>query len=81
MAIPGFTADFSLASVRAHSMGGVSAALGDAGKVVPQQWLDCALACQRSWSDCITRCSWWEWVVGSCPPKCRVEWVMCMRRC
>lgn len=81
MAIPGFVADFSLLpSVRVHPMIGVSAALGDAGKVVPQQ-LDCLIGCQLSWSDCLNRCSWWEWVIGSCPPKCRIEWLKCVRGC
>jgi hypothetical protein len=82
MAIPGFTADSSLLlSVRARSMIGVSAASGDAGKVVPQQWLECTQACQQSWSDCLNSCSWWEWVTGACVPKCGGEGALCQYRC
>jgi hypothetical protein len=82
MAIPGFSADSSLLpSVRVRSMTDVSVASGDAGKVVPQQWVDCTLVCQSSWSACLSNCSWWQWVTGVCVPKCRVEWVQCLRRC
>ncbi len=81
MAIPGFTADCSLLpSVRFHPTLSVSAPLGDAGKVVPQQLPACVGACQLSWNNCIGRCSWWEWVIGSCIPKCRVEWAVCIGR-
>lgn len=83
MALPGFTADFSLpASVSAHRTAGVSPALDHAGKVVPQQLPPCLQSCQQSWSNCIGRCSWWEWAIGSCIPKCRAEWVVCLgQRC
>ena len=82
MAIPGFTADSSpLSSVRVRSMIGVSAASGDAGKVVPQQWLECTDACQRSYEACIHGCSWWEVVSGLCHARCGGVGVLCQYRC
>jgi hypothetical protein len=80
MAIPGFTADSSLpASTRGRSMAGVGAMSGDADEVVPQGLLPpCAQSCQLSWDDCMRGCSWWEWMIGSCVPKCRVLWAKCL---
>ena len=83
MNTPGFRADACLSNVaRGYSIEVIHHDFGHSGKVVPQQnWWDCFLSCQTSWSTCVSGCQWWEWVIGSCVPKCRVLWVNCLSHC
>ena len=78
MAVPGFIT--ALPPQRAHHAG--STVAGDAPLAFePALNGACVLACQTSWSTCISSCQWWEWLIGSCVPKCRVEWFACVGRC
>jgi hypothetical protein len=82
MKIPGFTADSSLSNpVRGYSVIGSPPDLSYSSKVVQPQTLDCWLACQEAWNACLRNCSWWEWAIGECPPKCRYQWFQCVRHC
>lgn len=38
----------------------------------------CVAVCQQAWVDCLNACSVWEWLIGKCVPKCRIEWAGCL---
>lgn len=80
MAVPGFVDESaSLHGLTSHARARTS--LDADHMVVPQLDWDCAKGCQDAWSSCVSGCQWWEWVVGSCIPKCRVQWVACLGHC
>lgn len=82
MAIPGFTADLSLLSLRGKKTqsSSIISELSKFQEILPQL-SPCWENCQNSWSDCVQTCDWWKWVVGSCIPKCRIDWIVCVSRC
>jgi hypothetical protein len=85
MAVPGFVGESasldSLSSYGLSSYARGRTPLGADQMVVPQLNWNCVTACQDAWSSCLSGCQWWEWVVGSCPPKCRGQWAACVGHC
>jgi hypothetical protein len=80
MAVPGFVDESaSLDSLSLYARG--RASMGADQMVVPQLDWNCFKGCQDAWSSCVSECQWWEWVVGSCIPKCRVQSVACVGSC
>ena len=80
MAMPGFTAEYTLMESRNQTLAGRPTAAGELS-IVPQDFWQCFQSCQSSWQGCLNSCAWWEWLIGSCVPKCRALWIGCLTRC
>lgn len=81
MNMPAFTANASLYDrQKPYFVNGNTYAIVGNEQILPQQ-LECFNNCHAIWLDCINTCSWWEWLTGYCPPKCRYIQGVCLANC